>query len=48
MIKHVLETIGNTPMIKIPNSNKITEGQILFNTNVTILEGALKIELRST
>ncbi|OZI10928.1 cysteine synthase [Bacillaceae bacterium SAS-127] len=30
MINNILETIGNTPLIKIPNSNKLDEGQILF------------------
>lgn len=30
MIVNILETIGNTPLITLPNSNKATEGQVLF------------------
>jgi cystathionine beta-synthase/cysteine synthase A len=30
MIASILETIGNTPLIKILNSNKASEGQVLF------------------
>ncbi|WP_248925870.1 cysteine synthase family protein [Paenibacillus hamazuiensis] len=30
MISSILETIGNTPLITIPNSNKADEGQVLF------------------
>ncbi|RTE11023.1 cysteine synthase family protein [Paenibacillus whitsoniae] len=30
MITSILETIGNTPLITIPNSNKANEGQVLF------------------
>src|ERR671925_1564323 len=30
MIASILETIGNTPLITIPNSNKANEGQVLF------------------
>ncbi|WP_238403174.1 pyridoxal-phosphate dependent enzyme [Paenibacillus mesophilus] len=30
MIVNILETIGNTPLITLPNSNKATEGQILL------------------
>lgn len=30
MISSILETIGNTPLITIPNSNKKNEGQVLF------------------
>lgn len=30
MISNILETIGNTPLITIPNSNKANEGQVLF------------------
>jgi len=30
MISSILDTIGNTPLIKIPNINKATEGQVLF------------------
>src|SRR5690554_5640545 len=30
MITSILETIGNTPLITIPNSNHANEGQVLF------------------
>lgn len=30
MIYHLLDTIGNTPLIKLANINKSTEGQIFF------------------
>lgn len=30
MIASILETIGNTPLITIPNSYKANEGQVLF------------------
>lgn len=30
MIASILETIGNTPLITIPNSNRANEGQVLF------------------
>lgn len=30
MITSILETIGNTPLITIPNTNKANEGQVLF------------------
>ncbi|WP_078553779.1 cysteine synthase family protein [Bacillus alkalicellulosilyticus] len=30
MISSILETIGNTPLLTIPNSNKADEGQVLF------------------
>ena len=30
MISSILETIGNTPLITIPNSNNVNEGQVLF------------------
>ncbi|MBD0379632.1 cysteine synthase family protein [Paenibacillus sedimenti] len=30
MITSILETIGNTPLITIPNSNRANEGQVLF------------------
>lgn len=42
MITSILETIGNTPLITIPNSNKRDEGRILFKYERNNPGGSIK------
>lgn len=42
MVGNILNTIGNTPIISIPNSNLSDEGQILFKYERNNLGGSIK------
>lgn len=42
MITSILEIIGNTPLITIPNSNKMDEGQVLFKYERNNPGGSIK------
>ena len=42
MITQILDTIGHTPLITIPNSNEADEGQVLFKYERNNPGGSIK------